>query len=135
MKLVLHATPGEVMRAVEALQAFAQQHGASEQVVFALALGLEECAANVVTHALHGDATRTFDVEFERTGDTIAVELRDAGPEFDPTARNPRPPQAADDDDPGGWGVELVRRHVDEIHYRRVAGRNTLRLVKRLVSE
>ena len=39
-----------------------------------------------------------------------------------------------DDDRPaGGWGIQLVRRYMDEIHYRREAGENVLRLTKRLV--
>jgi anti-sigma regulatory factor (Ser/Thr protein kinase) len=61
------------------------------------------------------------------------IELRDPGPEFDPTAAAERPPQADDDDQPGGWGIQLVRRYVDEIRYERVADENVLRLSKRLV--
>ena len=71
---------------------------------------------------------------FERTGDSFVIELCDDGPEFDPTAATSLKSQAEDDDLPGGWGLELVRRNVDSIHYRREDGRNILRLIKRLVS-
>jgi anti-sigma regulatory factor (Ser/Thr protein kinase) len=135
MKLLLHATPAEVMRAVEALQAYAQREAIPERTAFGLALALEECGSNVVHHALRGDAQQTFEVAFERVGDVFTIELRDGGPEFDPTVAPARPPQAGDDDAPGGWGIELVRRFVDEIRYQRSAGQNTLRLVKRLDSE
>jgi len=33
---------------------------------------------------------------------------------------------------PGGWGIQLVRRFMDEIHYERRDGKNVLRLTKRL---
>jgi anti-sigma regulatory factor (Ser/Thr protein kinase) len=42
---------------------------------------------------------------------------------------------AAGDDDrpPGGWGIQLVRRFMDEIRYRRDGDENVLLLTKRLV--
>ena len=76
---------------------------------------------------------KTFQVTFERTDDSFVIELRDDGPEFDPTTAPPFRPPAEDDDVPGGWGIQLVRRYMDEIRYRREAGRNTLCLTKRLV--
>jgi anti-sigma regulatory factor (Ser/Thr protein kinase) len=132
MKLELHATPEEVMRAVEAMQAFAQAQGVPEKMIFGLALALEESGSNIVNHALQRDARQTFIVSIEKAADAFVIELRDRGPEFDPTAATARKPQAADDDLPGGWGVELVRRYMDEIRYKREAGENVLRLTKRM---
>jgi len=131
MTLELQATPEEVMRAVEALQAFAQARALPEKTIFGLALGLEECGSNIVNHAYQRDASRTFHVTFDTNGDAFVIELRDDGPAFDPTAA-PRKAQAEDDDLPGGLGIELVRRHLDEICYQREAGKNILRLTKRL---
>jgi len=132
MDLDLQATPQEVMRAVEALQKFAATQGVPEKIIFGLALALEECGSNVVNHALKRDAQRKFQVVIERIGDLFIIELRDDGPAFDPTAAAPRKPRAEDDDLPGGWGIELVRRYMDEIRYRREAGGNILRLAKRV---
>ena len=134
MTLDLHATPEEVMRAVEALQQFAQAQGVPEKSVFGLALALEECGSNIVNHALHRDPQQKFQVAIHHDHDTFVIELRDRGPEFDPTITAQRRPQADDDDLPGGWGIQLVRRYMDEIRYRRDAGENILRLTKRLMS-
>jgi len=133
LKLALGATSKEVMRGVEALQEFATAQHVPGKATFSLALALEECASNIVKHGLK-DAEKTLQVAFERTGDSFVIELCDDGPEFDPTAATSLKSQAEDDDLPGGWGLELVRRNVDSIHYRREAGRNILRLIKRLVS-
>jgi serine/threonine-protein kinase RsbW len=130
--LEMHATPEEVMRAVEALQAFARAEGVPEKAIFSLALALEECGSNIVNHALRRDARERFQIVLQRDGDWFVIELRDRGPEFDPTAAPERPPQVDDADPPGGWGLPLVRRHVDEIHYQRAGGENVLRLTKRL---
>jgi anti-sigma regulatory factor (Ser/Thr protein kinase) len=132
MTLELHATAAEVMRAVESLQEFALARGVSEQAIFGLALALEECASNVVNHALHQDEAKTFQVRFEQVGDVFSAELRDRGPHFDPTVAAQRPPQEHDDDVPGGWGLPLVRRFTDEVRYQREGGENVLRLMKRL---
>jgi len=133
MKLELNATPEEVMRAVEALQEFASRESVPEKAIFSLALALEECGSNIVNHALKRDAQRKFEVLIEKALDAFVIELRDDGPEFDPTATTPRKAQAEDDDLPGGWGIELVRRNMDEIKYERTSGKNVLRLTKRLV--
>lgn len=132
MRLELYATPEEVMRAVEAMQEFAAMQGVSEKAIFSLALALEECGSNIVNHALRHDPRQKFQVELEHASDSFVIELRDRGPEFDPTAAVERPPKAEDDDLPGGWGIHLVRRYIDEIRYTRDGKENVLRLTKRL---
>ena len=129
--LELRATPQEVMRAVETLQQFARARGLPEKTTFGLALALEECASNIVNHALRGDAQKSFQVTLEYFDNAFVIELRDRGPAFDPTVENTLR-QPLDDDLPGGWGIHLVRRFMDDIHYERREGENVLRLSKRL---
>ena len=131
MTLELHATPQEVMRAVEALQEFAQARGLPEKTVFNLALALEECASNIVNHALQRDPQQMFQVGIEQRDGAMVIELRDRGPEFDPTTAAERA-AASDDDIPGGWGIQLVRRSIDQISYQRAGDENVLRLTKHL---
>lgn len=133
VSLELHATPQEVMRGVQALEQFGVARGLAEKEIFDLTLALEECASNIVNHALNRDATRTFQVAMEHTADTIAIELRDHGPAFDPTAA-PERPMPSEDDLPGGWGIKLVRDRMHEIRYQRDGGQNVLRLTRRVAS-
>lgn len=131
MTLELHATPQEVMRAVEAFKEFARARQMPEKTVFGLALALEECGSNIVNHALHRDPRQKFNVNIGCNGSEVFIELRDHGPEFDPNAQPPRAP-VDEDDVPGGWGIQLVRRYTDEVQYRREGEENVLRLAKRL---
>jgi serine/threonine-protein kinase RsbW len=133
--LELHATPEEVMRAVEAFQQFARTQQIPEKTAFGVALALEESACNIVNHALRRVAQQKFRVSFERVSDEIFIELRDHGPEFDPTAWNGCGSEKESEDAIGGWGIQLVRRYMDEIRYERKAGENILRLTRRLRSE
>jgi len=131
--LELHATPEEVMRAVGALQEFGQARQVPEKQLFGLALALEESASNIVNHALRRDARQTFRVTLEHTGSAMVIELRDRGPDFDPTqAPVPEREAGGDDRPPGGWGIQLVRRYTDEMRHTREGGENVLRLTKRL---
>lgn len=132
MKLELQATPEEVMRGVEALESFGEARGIPAKILFGLTLALEECASNVVNHGLRRDAGKTFQVTFSQADGTMVIELRDAGPPFDPTLAPPGDGIAGDDDAPGGWGIFLVRKYTDEMVYAREAGENVLRLIKRL---
>ncbi len=131
MNLEFNATPEEVMRAVEAVQEFGRKKGFGEREIFALALAVEECGSNIVNHAYQGQPGQKFRVSVEHNGSTVCIELRDHGPEFDPTQKHSS--ETALDEDarpPGGWGVQLVRRYIDKIGYRRENGENVLRLTK-----
>ena len=131
MTMELHASADEVMRAVEAFQEFARARKIPESTVFGLALALEECASNIVIHALRRDPHQKFQVSLAHNASAICIELRDPGPEFDPTTAPQKQPVAEDDDLPGGWGIQLIRQYVDEIHYQRKGHENVVRLTRR----
>ncbi len=134
MRLELRATPEEVMRAVEALQEFGHAKQVPDKTLFGLALALEECGSNIVNHALRRDPHQQFQVVIEHTGGAVTIELRDRGPVFDPTQDCAAQPATGEDDrPPGGWGLQLVRRYMDQVRYSREADENVLRLTKRLV--
>jgi serine/threonine-protein kinase RsbW len=131
LTLELQATPEEVMRAVETLEQFARANGVPDKIVFGLMLALEECGSNIVNHGLQRDARQKFKVTIDQNHDAFVIELRDHGPAFDPT-RAPEGKPPSEDDPPGGWGIQLVRSHIDEMNYRRGDGENILRLIKHI---
>jgi anti-sigma regulatory factor (Ser/Thr protein kinase) len=81
---------------------------------------------------LRRDPHQKFLVLIEHAGSAVTLELRDRGPRFDPTHAVVAPRIEQDDRPAGGWGVQLVRRFIDEIRYAREADENVLRLTKRL---
>ena len=128
MTLTLRATPEEVMRSVEELEKFGRAHGISDKELFEARLALEECGSNIVDYAFRRDARQTFRIRIELSGQILTLELRDSGPEFDPTTF--RKTQSTGNDTVGGWGLELVCRSMDEVHYRREGTENILTLMK-----
>jgi len=93
------------MLAVGALQDFARANGVEDNEAFDLALALEECASNIVNHSLRHDSKLTFQVSFEHTANAVTIELRDRGPEFDPTQHRVAKGEAEQGEQAaGGWG-------------------------------
>lgn len=93
-------------------------------------LALDELAANVVEHASTPRALDTFEVALSLGADAVELAVIDAGPPFDPREVAPSPPAATLEElPPSGFGLTLVRRLSESIHYERVDDRNRLRLV------
>jgi serine/threonine-protein kinase RsbW len=98
-----------------------------------LVLAVDEAATNILMHGYRGrgDADQdVVEVEVAFRNAVFSVALRDQAPPFDPTARpvvDELPP--LDERGPGGLGIFLIRKCVDEFRYRRTpAGWNEVTL-------
>ena len=131
-EITLRTELSELATLAEFVERFAGQALLPVEVAFQLGLVLEELVANAIGH---GGAQGAIELRVERRGDTVEVEMVDAGAAFDPRTL-PAPDLAAplEQRQVGGLGVFLVRQFIDEIEYRREADRNHLRLRKRLNS-
>lgn len=106
--------------------------GLGDEFTFKMALILEEAVTNVINYAFadrpppHMIRVR-LDIALER----IVAEVVDNGRPFDPLSRaEPDLSRPAEERQPGGLGILLMRRMTDRIEYRRSNGDNRLRLEK-----
>ena len=118
------------------LMAFLQQFWSSASLppaeCMTFELALEEIFTNVV---MHGPARDLCQVQLSLalTHDGLTMTFEDDGPGFDPLSLAPPDVTASlTDRAVGGLGVFLVRKMMDSVSYARVAGRNQLRMSKRL---
>ena len=107
---------------------------------YQLITAFREILLNAMEHGAGFDESKVVDVAAVRTQRTIVYYFKDPGPGFDPKA----PPLVASNDDPithiverselgirpGGFGMLLTRKLVDEIHYNELG--NEVFLVKHL---
>ena len=103
-----------------------------QDTAFDLAQAVDECTTNIIEHGYQGQPG-SIEIEIERDGVMLMIELRDHAPGFDPT-RVPPPDlsQPLEEREPGGLGVFLTRHMVDEMRYRALpGGGNELTLIKR----
>jgi anti-sigma regulatory factor (Ser/Thr protein kinase) len=119
------------------LTAFLQEFWCSASLppgeCLAFELALEEIFMNVVMHGAAGGDLPRVDVSLALTPAGLTLTVEDDGPGFDPLSLPPPDVMVSVADRPvGGLGVFLVRKMMDTVSYARVAGRNQLRMSKRL---
>jgi len=133
LELELPATAEAVMRGVDSLEVFCQQHALPEKLIFGLKLALEEISANIVNHAYQRDGKQKYLVTVERLPDRIVMQTRDRGPAFNPITAPLPALQPSDDGLPeGGVGIHLARHYLDDLRYVREREENVLQMTKLL---
>lgn len=115
------ASARAVRQVADALDDFCLQERLPADVSWQLRVAVDELVSNVVTHAPAG-VTPAIDVEFRRDGDTVEITVSDDGPAFDPFGiREPDIKAPLEQRQPGGLGILLVKRLMDDVRYRRTA--------------
>jgi serine/threonine-protein kinase RsbW len=116
----------------ELTKRMAEAAGFGEGIPDRVALAVDEAATNVIEHAYHGAADRTFEVRYEDRGSEFQVEIVDTGAMVDPRAM-PRLDldRYVTERRTGGLGVHLMEKIMDSVTFQRSARRNVCRLVKR----
>jgi anti-sigma regulatory factor (Ser/Thr protein kinase) len=117
----------EIPRVSRLVDAFGEAHGVPPDICVCLNLALDEVLTNIVSYA-YGDAGEHEILVRLRVEDAdVVVEVEDDGRAFDPLAR-PRVDfdARAGNGTVGGLGIELVRRVMDDVTYRREDGRNVV---------
>jgi serine/threonine-protein kinase RsbW len=110
------------------VEVFARAVGFPDSVIYDLVLAVDEAATNIVIHgykighapSAEQTAPGMIEVQTEYEEPMLRVTLRDQAPPFDPTAaevEDELPPLS--ERLPGGLGIFLMRKTMDEIHYRR----------------
>jgi serine/threonine-protein kinase RsbW len=111
--------------------------GIDAQSAYKLQLAVEEACANVIQHGAAGalPGQHSIAVDVCRSARTCTVTLRDRGRPFDPTSLPPPDlsPQLRKRR-PGGLGIYLIRRLMDEVSYDTEDGVNTLTMTLTLAT-
>jgi len=93
-------------------------------------LAVQEGCANVIRHCYKNQTGRPIDLRLTFRDDALEIHVDDYGTFVDPSRIQSRD---LDDVRPGGLGVHLMRKLMDEVRYSKNAwGGTTLTLVKRL---
>ncbi len=126
---------GEFRREIEAigevfafLETFADGQEIDEKTVFCINLVVEELFTNMVRHNEGGGDRIALSIE--RRNDRVHLELVDFDVEpFDPkTAEVPSVDAGIEERRPGGLGIYLVRKMVDDLNYDYEAGERRMRI-------
>lgn len=112
----------------------ARSGGFTDKEVYNIQLATDEAASNIIEHAYEGVSDGLLDISCGVVGSAITIVLVDHGESFDPS-EIPAPDLKADLSERkiGGLGIFLMRKLMDEVHYKAEPGKNsnTLTMTKR----
>jgi serine/threonine-protein kinase RsbW len=120
------------LRELARVSAWVHDWAALEQLPTRLAQRIDLCSTevvtNVMTHAA-ADGTQRIFLGLAWQGEEVALDVEDEGCEFDPReVPEPVPATCLRDAHIGGWGIPIVRRFSDDMHYHHRDGCNCLTL-------
>jgi serine/threonine-protein kinase RsbW len=124
-RVSLGVTGDDIPNAIAWIASEAEALGGTERQC----LGAQLCAEEILVNALsHGEQARlSIVITLESLQDRLRLTLRDDGAAFDLAEAPAREVDATlDESRPGGWGVALVRRFADHVHWRREGDRNVV---------
>ncbi len=116
-------------KALDTLDQWMEQVGASPALAYKARLVLEELGTNVVKYGYEHQAGHFFHVEM-LLGPPATMTIEDYGITFDPTREAPEVDvdATAEEREIGGLGLHMVKQMTAGMEYRRESGRNILRI-------
>jgi anti-anti-sigma factor len=106
--------------------------GLSEEEAFHCQLSVDEACTNIIEHAYGAEDAGRIEVACEIEPGVITVRIVDYGQPFDPGAvPEPLDTNELDQIEPGGIGLHLMRKLMDEVRFEFGDAQNSLTMVKR----
>lgn len=135
ISVVLKNAVDEIERLSALVSAFGNEHGLSEDSIYAVNLALDEILTNTISYGYADDGPHEITVTLRVHGDELAAEIVDDARAFDPlSAPKPEVDLPLERRAIGGLGIHLARTLMDEISYRRERDKNVLIMKKRIAS-
>ena len=108
--------------------------GAGDPMIPDLVVAVDEAVTNIIVHG-YKQRPGMIEVSVGNDADALVVRLRDEAPQFDPCTHRLLDLEASlEKDTPGGFGLHLINKAMDDISYRAPSdGGNELTLVKKNV--
>ncbi len=128
----IHNDLAEIVTLPDQLMVLGQQWSLSKKTIAEITLVLDELISNTI---LHGDCDKKtpIDITLMKTGQTLTIQIIDAGVPFDPTLCTiPDTSLPLEQRKCGGLGILLVRQFCEYWHYTRLNDKNILTLQKKL---
>lgn len=124
---------GELERIKSALDKLCDDFSIRPKTALEINLALEEAYTNIVNYAFNDEEKHSIELVIAANSHQLVMTLVDDGIAYDPTQnKEPQIDLPVQDRPIGGLGVFLIRKLMDDIDYRREAGRNYLTLTKKL---
>lgn len=98
---------------------------------YACQLAVSEAIENIIRHGYGREVPNEIEVTISSEPGELNIELTDDAEPFNPTNQGKVQEWTEDDPPVGGLGIQIIHRIMDDVEYKREAGRNRLTLQKR----
>ena len=133
MRIELNSNLDEIAKAMAALRAFADSSAVDEAAEQAAALVLDELLTNIISHGVKGSRRDPIILELDIVDASLQIRITDGGIPFNPFDRpDPNLDLSLEQCQPGGLGIYLVKKYMDEYSYQYSNEHNIVSLRKKL---
>src|ERR1700722_3707653 len=130
--IVIHNELSEIALVRDALDQLGSELEVPAQAIVQLQVALDEIVSNVIKYSWVDGGKHDILVRITIDDDGVALDIFDDGEPFDPRGvPEPLPSLAGMRPEPGGVGIHMVRKLVDDFAYRRIDARNHTTLTKK----
>ncbi|MCY4233991.1 MAG: ATP-binding protein [Bacteroidetes bacterium] len=107
----------------------------SDEAISELRLAVDEACSNVIEHAYQGKPNEKIHLTMTIETTRIIVQIRDRGFAFNEnTYQKPNLIKLSRNRKSGGFGVDIIRRLMDQVEYHTNGEINEIKLIKRIRS-
>jgi anti-sigma regulatory factor (Ser/Thr protein kinase) len=122
----------ELERFNQSLAEFGRRQGLGSKVMHDLNLALEEILTNIISYGYTDDREHEIKVHLSTQPGAVNAEVEDDGRPFNPLeAPEPDTTKPLEGRSIGGLGIQLVRKLMDGLEYKRLDDRNLLTIKKK----
>jgi serine/threonine-protein kinase RsbW len=130
--IVIHNELSEIALVRDALDQLGSELEVPAQAIVQLQVALDEIVSNVIKYSWVDGGKHDILVRITVDDDGVALDIFDDGEPFDPRGvPEPLPSLAGKRPEPGGVGIHMVRKLVDDFAYQRIDARNHTTLTKK----
>jgi serine/threonine-protein kinase RsbW len=130
--IVIHNELSEIALVRDALDQLGSELEVPAQAIVQLQVALDEIVSNVIKYSWVDGGKHDILVRITIDDDGVALDIFDDGEPFDPRGvPEPLPSLAGKRPEPGGVGIRMVRKLVDDFAYQRIDARNHTTLTKK----
>jgi serine/threonine-protein kinase RsbW len=136
VEIVIHNDLSEIALVRDALDRLGSELGVPWRAIIQLQVALDEIVSNVIKYSWTDGGKHEFLVRITVSDGGVALDVFDDGKPFDPRgAPEPGPLPGGKRPKPGGVGINMVKKLVDDFAYERIDGRNHTSLTRKYASD
>jgi len=123
----------EIAKVSQLFNDFITQHQLSNKIINVVELALDETLNNIITYGYDDQNKHEINIHISLSDNCLQLQIQDDGREF-----NPLHTPLADTGSPiedrriGGLGIHLIKKTMDDIHYKYENKKNCITMKKKL---